>query len=60
MEKLPWRGLRIDLVKVREEGGVSELLEARGVVRHDVSVAGEVVGFVAVAVESLVGAGVVA
>ena len=43
-----------------EEGGVSELLKARGIVRHDVGVAREIVSFVAVAVESLVRAGVVA
>ena len=52
--------MRIMLVEVREQGSVSELLQARGVVSHDVDRSREVPAVVAVAVGPLVLAGVIA
>lgn len=52
--------MRIVLVEVREESSVGELLEARGVVCHDIGRAWEVPSVVAVPVRALVLASVVA
>ena len=60
MQQLPGCCLWIVLVKVVEEGSVRKVLQARGVVGHDVGVSWEVSGFVTVAVEALVQASVVA
>ena len=60
MKQPPGCCLWIVLVKVVEEGGVGQVLQARGIVGHDVGVSWEVGRFVAVAVEALVQAGVVA
>ncbi len=57
---MPGRGLRIALVEMGEEGSVREVLQARGIIRHDVEVSWEVVGEVTVAVLALVAAGEVA
>ena len=47
-------------MEVREERGVRQVLQARGVVSHDVSRAWEVLGAMAVSMGALVSAGVVA
>ena len=60
MDKSPRYGLRIVLVEVREKRGVSEMLETRGIVAHPVELSWEVEAGVAVAVEALVLAGVLA
>ena len=60
MEQFPRRGLRIFLFEVREELCVSKVLQAGGVVGHDVEVAREEERGVAVSMQALVGAGVVA
>ena len=60
MEQLPGCFLWIVLVEVCKEGGVRKVLQARGIVSHDVGVPWEVSGFVTVAVEALVQASVVA
>ena len=52
--------MRIVLVEVREQGSISELLQARGIVSHNVDRSREVPAVVAVAVGPLVLAGVVA
>jgi hypothetical protein len=57
---LPWFGLQIFLLEVSKEGRVREVLQARGVLRHDVGIAGEEVRHVAVSVLALVRTGVVA
>lgn len=51
---MPGSRLRIALFEVREEEGVGEMLEARGVVRHDVSLAWDVERGVVIAVVALV------
>ena len=48
--------MRIPLVEVGEKESVGEVLEARGVVGHDVSLAWDVKGSVVVAVIALVAA----
>ena len=60
MEQLPGCGLRIVLVEVGEKGSVRQVLQAGGIVGHDVGVSWEVGRFVAVAMEALVQACVVA
>jgi hypothetical protein len=57
---LPWFGLRIYLLEVSKEGRVCEVLQAWGIVRHDVGVSWEEVRHVAVSVLALVSTGVVA
>ena len=52
--------MRIPLVEVGEKESVGEVLEARGVVGHDVSLAWDVKGSVVVAVIALVAAGPIA
>ena len=52
--------MRILLHEVREESGVRQFLETRGVVGHDIQPSWEEVSSVAVAVLPLVVAGVVA
>ena len=52
--------MRIVLVEVGEKGGVREVLETGRVVGHDVQVSWEIVSEVAIAVVSLMLAGVVA
>ena len=52
--------MRIVLVEVREQGSVSELLQARGIVSHNVDRSREVPAVVTVAVGPLMSAGVVA
>ena len=54
VEQSPGFALRIVLFEVGEEGGIREMLETRGVVRHAVAVSWEVSREVAVAVGSLV------
>ena len=56
MQELPRCGLRIVLFEVGEKGGVGEMLEARGIVSHDVVRPREVGSKVAVAMAALVGA----
>ena len=56
----PRSRLRIILFEMREESGVGEMLEARGVVSHDIEFAGQVECLVAITVEALVMTGVVA
>jgi hypothetical protein len=60
VQELPRSGLRIVLFEVGEKRMVGEVLESRGIVCHDVVRSWEVGGEVAVAVEALVGARVVA
>ncbi len=57
---MPSRGLRIALIEMGEKGSVREVLEARGIIRHDVELSWEVVGEVTVAVLPLVATGEVA
>ena len=52
--------MRIALCEVGQEGSVSEVLQAGRIIRHDIVDPGEESGEVAVAVETLVGAAVVA
>ena len=59
-EHSPWIRLRTVLFEVGKKGSVREMLEARGVVAHDVVRSWQVEGDVAVAVGSLVRAGDVA
>jgi len=54
MKQLPRFVLRILLLEVTKEGGVSERLKARGVICHDVARPGNEEGIVAVAVLTLV------
>ena len=56
----PRFGLRIGLFEVSEEGGVRQVLQARGVIGHDVRRSWKVEALVAVAVLALVGARLVA
>ena len=60
VEQLPWLGLRISLLEVSEEGRVSEVLQARGVISHDVRRPGNEEAGVTVAVSALMHAGEVA
>jgi len=60
MKQHPRLRLRIGLLEVLEESGVGEVLQARGVIRHDVGLSWEETSKVAVAVGSLVVAGVAA
>lgn len=54
MQLNPGLPLRIVLFIVSKEGGVRELLQARGIISHDVVLSREEGGQVAVAVEALV------
>ena len=60
MQELPRCGLRIVLFEVGEKRRVGDVLESRGIVSHDVVRSREVGCEVAVAMEALVGARVVA
>ena len=42
VQQFPRLPLRIALFEVREQGGVGEMLEARGIVSHDVVLSWEV------------------
>lgn len=52
--------MRIGLFKVGEKGGVGEMLQAGGIVSHDIVSSWEEIRDVAVAMLSLMGTGVVA
>ena len=56
MQELPGCGLRIVLFGVGEKRGVGEMLEARGIVSHDVVRSRQVGSKVEVAMEVLLGA----
>ncbi len=60
MEQSPRSWLRISLFKVGEEERIGEVLQAGGVVGHDVDLSWEVEGDMVVSVEALVLAGPVA
>ena len=57
---MPCLGLRIGLFKVGKEGVVGEVLQAGGIVSHDIVSSWEKVCTVTVAMLALMGAGVVA
>ena len=54
LEQLPRLVLRILRVEVRKEGRISEVLQAGGVVGHDIGLSWETLGYMAVAVLPLV------
>jgi hypothetical protein len=60
VEQHPWFGLRILVLKMREERCVREVLEAGGVVCHNVLYPWEEASHVAVFMEPLVRTGIVA
>ena len=57
MQQLPGSFLRIVLFEVSEKGAVGEVLQARGVVGHDIGIPWEEASEMAVPVEPLVIAG---
>ena len=60
MEQSPRSVLRIALLEVSKKGGVSKVLQARGIVSHDIGQPGKVEGGVTVAMFALMAAGEVA
>jgi hypothetical protein len=56
----PWLWLRIVLFEMEEQFSVRQMLQTRGVVRHDIEIPWEEASQVAVPVAALVSAGYVA